>query len=302
MEKKNPPEKDRCSKTQGEGIFKHFGSSQKEAPPLQDLIPKQARAKETKEANSANPAHDVPDGRAISMGDAGRVDTPATAKFDREAGSVEVDDWAWLNTNDAMIREQRRFAGHDGLPRLNVSNATKQNKSTKGEQFTLFKQDSIELITDSPTRKKNESIASNVSEPQTKGYGTDKRKATGSATRTEIDDEEDAFIDPCPWTSWTTNAMKLNSASRRNSKRRTGSAVIVARRKMSNRFSRTQLTIRSRILLGMPVATIQPWGGMSLRSMPTISKKHLSVRNGCVKSGRTDEFRGNSGHSKRQPS
>ena len=89
---------------------------------VQDEITAHPSQSAAKLANLPDTTNSPLDATAASSGEAPDHNKTQDAPLNRRLEPFGSDDWNWLKTNDAAIREQRRVAGDDGTPRIGITN------------------------------------------------------------------------------------------------------------------------------------------------------------------------------------
>ena len=106
-----------------------------------------------------NTTNNVLDPTAESTGKARDCNSTQDAILNQELERFGSDDWNWLKTNDATIREQRRFAGENGAPRIGSSSESHNVTTSSTEQPTKFEQTYQEAKVHPQASRLNEEVA-----------------------------------------------------------------------------------------------------------------------------------------------
>ena len=123
-----------------------------------------------------------------------RNKTPNTS-LHRELETLGSDDWNWLTANDAAIRDERRFAGEDGSPRIGTTNDLHNVTKSRTVQPTLFEETHPEPEVGPQARGLNEAIEKDELDPlSTRGW--DGERARSKTIVQVADNNRDAFFEP----------------------------------------------------------------------------------------------------------
>ena len=185
-------------KRKQKGKVRRSGTSQRTPSTVQDgnniHQPESAAELETLQ----NTSNIVPDATAERSGEAWQPYRTPKASLNPGLETLGPGDWNWMKANDAAIRDERRIAGHDGLPRIGITNDLHDRIISRTSPLTLVEETHTEPDVGARAKGLGEAVAKDELDPLMKEDCAGERTASKEIVQV-AGRNIDAFFELFPW-------------------------------------------------------------------------------------------------------